>query len=105
MVVGRINALFSLLLASVISVIYVPFPDFCSDIVYYLVKRTTRIIENDESDREPICEDVQPEGEDACSVVEENESSDGEDGPDDAADEPTGNDQREPNGGEDEQRG
>jgi hypothetical protein len=101
MVVGRINALFSLLLASVISVIYVPFPDFCSDIVYYLVKRTARIIENDESEREPVCEDVQPDGEDSCSVVEENESSDGEDV---AADEHTGDDQRESDGSEDEQR-
>jgi len=101
MVVGRINALFSLLLASVISVIYVPFPDFCADIVYYLVKRTVRIIENDESEREPICEDVQPDGEDACSVVEENESSNGEDI---TADEPIGDDKREPDGGEDEQR-
>jgi hypothetical protein len=101
MATERVKALFGILLASALSIIYVPFPDITGDIVYYLVKRSARIIENDESNRQQVCEGVQPEGEDACSVVEENEPCDGENGPNNT-DESVGNDQREPYGGKDE---
>ncbi len=98
MVVARLNAFLSLALASVLSLIYVPFPSFCGDIVYYLVKRSERLIINGESDRKQFCPGFQTDGEDTCSVVEENEPNDGQAGPGDA-DELGGVDQREPDGG------
>jgi len=98
MVIARLNVLMSLALASVLAVLHVPFPSFCGDIIYYLVKRSERLIINGESDCKQFCPCVQTDGEDACSVVEENEPDDGLGGPREA-DESGGVDQREPIGG------
>ena len=73
----RLNVCINLLNATLISIIYVPFPDICGDILYYLVKRVNSLVLNGEY----YCKDVhrrfRPDEQDACSVVEENEPDDG----------------------------
>ena len=74
----RLNVCVNLLTATLISIIYVPFPDICDDILFFLVKRLTSLINRDgEYHCKNFCGCVRPDEQDACSVVEENEQSDG----------------------------
>ena len=78
----RLNVCINLLTATLISIIYVPFPDICGDILYFLVKRLTSLVNRDgEYYCKNFCGCVRPDEQDACSVVEENDQSDGENGP------------------------
>ena len=70
----RLNVCVNLLTATLISIIYVPFPEICDDILYFLVKRLTSLVNRDgEYYCKNFCGCVRPDEQDACSVVEENE--------------------------------
>ena len=78
--IHRVAVFVHLVVATIVSIIYIPFPEVCDAVMYHLVKNTERLIANGESCSQQFCKCVQSEGEDACSVVEENEQGDGEDG-------------------------
>ena len=78
--IHRVAVFVHLAVATVLSVIYIPFPEICDGIIHFLVKRVDYIIVNGESYCEHFHQRIQSSGEDACSVVEENEPGDGEDG-------------------------
>ena len=81
--IHRVAVLVHLVVATLVSIIYVPFPEVCDAVMYHLVKNTERLLVNGESCSKQFCKCVQSTGEDSCSVVAENEQGDGEDGPDD----------------------
>lgn len=95
--INRIAAFIHLAVATVISIIYIPFPEMCDAVMFHLVKNTEHLILNGEPRSKQFCKCVQADGEDACSVVEENEPSDGEDRSDDEH-ESDGDGEREPDG-------
>jgi hypothetical protein len=80
--IHRFSVCVHLIVAAALSIVYVPFPEICDGIIHYLVKRVDYIITNGEPYCEHVCQCVQPCGEDARSVVEENEPGDGQDGSD-----------------------
>ena len=90
----RINAVLSLALATVLGILYIPIPDSCGDIVYYLVKRVERILINGEPNRDQFCQCFQSDGEESCDLAEEHEQDDVEAEPV-GEDEPGGDCQRE----------
>jgi hypothetical protein len=81
--IQRIAVFVHLTVATLLSIIYIPFPEICDAVIYQLIKNTERLILNGESYSKQFCKSVQPVGEDSRSVVAENEQGDGEDGPDD----------------------
>ena len=96
----RVNVFINLALAAFIGFIHVPVPEICNDILYYLVKRVNRLVENGEPNSSGIHSGIQPDGEDTCSVVAQNEQGDGQDGPV-SEDESGGAGELEPDGEED----
>lgn len=78
--IHRVSVFVHLVVAAALSIIYVPFPEVCDGIIHYIVKKVDYIITNGESSCQHFCKCVQSSGEDACSVVEENEQGDGQDG-------------------------
>lgn len=80
--IHRVGVCVHLVVAAALSIIYIPFPEICDGIIHYIVKRVDYIIANGEPDRQCVCKCFQPDGEDARSVVEENEQGDGQDGSD-----------------------
>jgi hypothetical protein len=78
--IHRVSVCVHLVVAAALSIIYIPFPEICDGIIHYLVKRVDTIITNGEPNRQCFCQRVQSDGEDARSVVEENEQGDGQDG-------------------------
>ena len=76
----RVNAVLSLALATVLGLLYIPIPESCGDIVYYLIKRAERILINGEPNRDQFCQCFQPDGEEPCDLAEEHEQDDGEAG-------------------------
>ena len=77
----RFNIFVNLVVATFVGFIHVPIPEICSDLLYYLVKRVNRLVTNGEPSSSDVYSGVQPDGEDACSVVAQNEPGDGQDGP------------------------
>lgn len=80
--IHRFAVFVHLVVATLVSLIYVPFPETCDAIMLHLVKNTERLLINGEYCSKQFCKCVQSDGEDACSVVEENEQGDGEAGSD-----------------------
>lgn len=78
--IHRVNIFLNLVNATLISFIHIPFPEICSDILYFLVKRLNSLVVNGEYYCQGVCKHFRPDEQDTCSVVEENEHSDGEDG-------------------------
>lgn len=78
--IHRFGVFIHLTVAAALSIVYVPFPEICDGLLHYIVKRVDHLIVNGEPCCEQVCKFVQSDGEDACSVVEENEQGNGEDG-------------------------
>jgi len=74
----RVKAVIGLALATFLGFLYIPIPQSCNDIIFYLVKRTERILINGESNRDQFCQCFQSDGEESCDLAEEHEQDDGE---------------------------
>jgi hypothetical protein len=74
----RVNAVLSLALATLLGFLYIPIPESCNDIVYYLIKRAERILINGEPNRDQFCQCFQSDGEESCDLAEEYEQDDDE---------------------------
>ena len=80
--IHRVSVCVHIVVAAALSIIYIPFPEICDGIIHYIVKKVDYIITNGEPYSQRVCPCVQPDGEDARSVVEENEQGNGQDGSD-----------------------
>jgi len=78
--IHRLSVCVHLVIAAALSIIYVPLPEICDGIIHYIVKKVDYIITNGEPYSQCVCPCVQSDGEDTCSMVEENEQGDGQDG-------------------------
>lgn len=81
--IQRVAVFIHLTVATLLSIIYIPFPEICDAVIYQLIKNTERLVLNGESYSKQFCKNVQPVGEDSRSVVAENEQGYGEDGSND----------------------
>ena len=77
----RLQLLTKFFLGTIIAAVYVPYPYLIHDVFVFLIKNIESYVINGFEDDESVCGEVQSDGNDACSVVEENGGNDDGIGP------------------------
>jgi hypothetical protein len=81
LIVARLQILTRFAFGTLLSLVYVPFPNMVDVILVHLIKNLGTFIEYGLDDEESVCGEVQSDGEDARDVAQEDGSDDGDSGP------------------------